>query len=180
VFKAFEASSANVEVDIRTSGAIVNGMLIAGLAREFLAAENLRTDDPNIWVPWQKWLDAYRRIQESLGEDTLYSIGRRVPYSADFPDESMFDVPSALAAIDVAYQRSHRGGEIGEYRYVEAGPGHYQIHCDNPYPNMFDLGIVASLVERFRGKCHFKVALTARGPGKLWDNACVLDVRQVL
>lgn len=178
MWRVFQASSPEVEVDARTVRAVVSGMLIPGLARQLFSG--LALDDvPKIqWVAQQEWLNAYKGIQDNLGADTLYAIGRRIPYSADFPDETMHDVPSALAAIDVAYHRAHRGGEIGVYRYVEVGPEHYQIQCDNPYPNMFDLGIVTSLVERFRRRAPFRVKLTQQGPGKLWDNACMFDVQK--
>jgi len=177
MFQPFQASLSSVEVDGRTSAAVVNGMLIRSLAREFLESEGLQLRPDAPWMPWQSWLNVCRRIQECLGEDTLYAIGRRIPYSAEFPTRQMTDLPSALAAIDVAYRQAHRGGEIGEYRYVPVGPGHYQIHCDNPYPNQLDLGIVTSLVERFRGRDRFEVRIIHKGPGRLWDNACVFDIR---
>lgn len=179
MFKAYEASSPQVEVDGRTVMAVVNGMLVRALARELMEAEGIAEIQPDGWIQQQAWLNVYRAIQENLGADTLYAIGRRIPYSAEFPDEQMHDVPSALAAIDVAYHMAHRGGEIGVYKYVEAGPEHYQIQCDNPYPNVFDLGIVTSLVERFRGRLQFTVRMLPQGKGALWDNACVFDVQRV-
>ncbi|MBE7492719.1 MAG: hypothetical protein HS108_13325 [Planctomycetes bacterium] len=179
MYRVYQASSPQVEVDGRTVMAVVNGMLVRALARELLEAEGIVDVQPRSWLSQQAWLNVYRAIQENLGADTLYAIGRRIPYSAEFPDEQMQDVPSALAAIDVAYHMAHRGGEIGVYKYVEAGPDHYQIQCDNPYPNVFNLGIVTSLVERFRGRMQFAVRMLPQGKGTLWDNACILDVQRV-
>jgi len=179
MFRVYEASSPKVEVDGRTVVAVVNGMLVRPLARELMEAEGIRNVSPGDWIPKQAWLNVCRSVQENLGADTLYAIGRRIPYSAEFPDEQMHDVPSALAAIDVAYHMAHRGGEIGVYKYVEAGPEHYQIQCDNPYPNVLDLGIVTSLVERFRGRLQFKVRMLPQPRGTLWDNACIFDVHRV-
>ncbi|MBX3475375.1 MAG: hypothetical protein KF754_13425 [Planctomycetes bacterium] len=179
MYRAYEASSPQVQVDGRTVVAVLNGMLVRALARELMEAEGLANVQPGDWLSQQSWLNVYRAIQENLGADTLYSIGRRIPYSAEFPDEQMHDVPSALAAIDVAYHMAHRGGEIGQYKYVELGPDHFQIQSDNPYPNVFDLGIVTSLVERFRGRVQYAVRMLPQGKGALWDNACVFDVQRV-
>ncbi len=175
MFKAFQASSPTVEVDGRTVVAVSSGILVGAVARELLATAGLEHVKPEGWYPQQAWLNVYRAIQDNLGPDTLYSIGRRIPYSAEFPDEQMFDVPSALAAIDVAYHTAHRGGEIGMYRYVEVGMDHYQIQCDNPYPNVFDLGIIESLVERYRGRLQFDVNLN-RGTNHSDDNACTIEI----
>ncbi|MBX3459164.1 MAG: hypothetical protein KF696_04230 [Planctomycetes bacterium] len=176
MFRAFVASSPEVEVDGRTVVAVTGGILVGAVARELLASCGLERVEPEGWYQQQAWLDVYRAIHEHLGADTLYSIGRRIPYSAEFPDEQMFDVPSALAAIDIAYHNAHRGGEIGVYRFVEVGMDHYQVQCDNPYPNVFDLGIAESLVERFHGRMQFKVELhQAQGD----DNACVIDIVRV-
>ncbi|MCC6465272.1 MAG: hypothetical protein IT463_08040 [Planctomycetes bacterium] len=175
MLRVFEASSPRVEVDGRTVLAVVNGMLVGSVAQELLEAQGLSGVKPEAWYPQQAWLNVYRAINDELGPDTLYSIGRRIPQSAEFP-EQMYDVPTALSAIDVAYHKAHRNGEIGEYRYLELGLDHYQIHCDNPYPNIFDLGIVTSLVERFRGRLQFRITMLQRGAGRLWDNACAFDI----
>jgi hypothetical protein len=179
VFRAFVASSPEVEVDGRTVLAVSSGILVASVARELFESCGLGAIEPMGWFSQQKWLDVYRCINDQLGPDTLYSIGRRIPYSAEFPDEQMIDVPSALAAIDVAYHTAHRGGEIGHYKYVEQGLDHYEIHCDNPYPNEFDLGIITSLVERFHGRLQFetRVKLAARNPAQ--DNACIIEIVRV-
>lgn len=179
MFKVFQASSPDVEVDGRTGVAVVNGMLIRSVARELLTWSGMSIEALEGWMPWQPWLDLYRNIYQSLGPDTLYFIGRRIPYSAEFPGKTMADVPTALQAINVAYHQAHRGGEIGSYRFARRGADHYQVHCDNPYPNEFDLGIVTSLVERYRGRSQYRVRMGKR-PGKLWDNGCVLDVQQVI
>src|SRR5690606_28598249 len=103
-------------------------------------------------------------------------IGRRIPYSAEFPDDQMHDVPTALASIDVAYHNAHRGGEIGHYKFVEIGLDHYEIHCDNPYANEFDLGIIRSLVERFHGRFQFEVNVKVHAEKPDEDNACVFEI----
>lgn len=179
MFRAFIASSAEVEVDGRTVLAVTSGILVASVARELLESCGMVNVEPAGWFSHQKWLDVYHKIHDHLGPDTLYSIGRRIPYSADFPAEQMVDVATALQAIDVAYHNAHRGGEIGHYKYVEMGLDHYEIHCDNPYPNELDLGIITSLVERFHGRLQFetRVKLPARNPAE--DNACIIEIVRV-
>lgn len=176
MFKVFQASSADVEVDGKTVVAVTSGILVRAVANEMLASAGLRDVRHDSWYPQQPWLGVYRSIHEHLGPDTLYSIGRRIPYAADFPAEQMRDVGSALAAIDVAYHMAHRGGEIGHYRFVEAGLDHYEVHCDNPYPNEFNLGIIASLVERFRGRHQYEVRYQKPASNPAEDNACIIEV----
>lgn len=179
VFKAYQASSPEAEVDGRTVLIVSGGMLVQAVARELLETEGLDLVKPAGWYPMQSWLNIYRRISERLGTDTLFSIGRRVPYAADFPVERMFDVPSALAAIDVAYHLSHRNGEIGHYLFVDREPGRYEIHCDTPYNNDFNLGIVTSLTERYRGRDKYGVRMKHRPADPRKDNACIIEVFRV-
>ena len=163
-------------MDGRTVLAVSSGMLVGAVARELLESCGLSSIQPAEWYSQQAWLDVYRKIHDYLGPDTLYSIGRRFPYSAQFPDEQMFDVPSALQSIDVAYHHAHRGGEIGEYKYVEVGLDHYEIRCNNPYPNQFDIGIIASLVERFHGRLQFRVNMKQPAAQPDQNNACVVEI----
>jgi hypothetical protein len=176
MFKAFQASSPKVEVDGSTVVAVTSGIIVGAVARELLSAAGLADVHQGGWYPHQLWLNVYRSIHDHLGADTLYSIGRRIPYSADFPAQRMVDVATALAAIDAAYQTAHRGGDIGEYRFVEVGQDHYEIRCDNPYPNEFDLGIVTSIVELYRGRNQYQIQFASRPTDPLIDNACVIEI----
>jgi hypothetical protein len=179
MFKVFVAHSPEVEVDGATMLADVSGMLIAPVARHLLAAEGLGSVRPGHWYNQQAWLNVYRAIHEHLGDDSLYAIGRRIPYAADFPAEQMYDVPSALAAIDYAYHNSHRGGEIGHYRFVERGRDDFEVHVVTPYPSQFNLGIVSSLVERYRGRMHYHVSLRVKPANPHQDNTCIIGVAAV-
>jgi hypothetical protein len=178
-FRLYQAAAQGIEVAGQTMVAVTSGILVGSVARELLAREGLQDIQADGWYPQQKWLNVYRSIGEYLGADTLYSIGRRIPYSADFPDEAMTDVPTALAAIDVAYHTAHRGGEIGHYRFVEVGLDHFEMHCANPYPNEFDLGIITAMIERYRGRMHFDVRLESPAVDPYVNNACVIGIRRV-
>jgi hypothetical protein len=179
MFKEFVAHSPDIEVDGATMLADVGGMLISPVARHLIYTHGLGDVQPGRWYQQQAWLNVYRSIREHLGDDTLYAIGRRIPYAADFPAEQMYDVPSALSAIDYAYHNSHRGGEIGHYRFVERGRDDYEVHVDTPYPNEFNLGIVSSLVERYRGRIHYHVGIRIAPANPAQDNACVIGVVSV-
>lgn len=179
MFKAFKASSPQVEVYGRTILAVVDGILIGAVRRELFESCGLDAIQPDGWYSQELCLKVYRCIQENLGSDSLNSIGRRIPYNANFPSDQMHDVPTALASIDVAYRNVHRGGDIGHYKYVEIGPDHFEIQCDNPYPNELDLGIITSLVERFRGRTQYKVSIKSPPTDPHDDNSCVFEIFSV-
>jgi hypothetical protein len=179
VFKAFQASSPQVEVDGRSVLANTDGILVGAVRRELFMSCGLHTMEPQGWSSQQQWLDVYRMINDNLGPDTLFSIGRRIPYHADFPADQMHDVPTALASINVAYHNAHRGGEIGHYKFVSRDTHHFEVHCDNPYPNEFDMGIIMSLVERFRGRNQYQVRIKSYPDNPLEDNSCVFEVLTV-
>lgn len=151
IFRPFEASSPDVEVDGRSVESVISGMMLRSVGLELLRRHGIEPSASRRWFSMQAWLNVFRTISERLGPDTLYSIGHRIPVVADFPAETMKDVASALRSIDIAYHNSHRNGEIGCYQFIENGDGSYVIRCNNPYPCDFDLGIIHALVERYRG-----------------------------
>jgi hypothetical protein len=176
VFRPFEASSSAVQVDGRTVLSVISGIMIRSVGQELLRREGLSELTSDGWFPQQAWLNVFRVISERLGTDTLYSIGYRIPTSAEFPDHAMKDLATALQSIDIAYQNSHRNGEIGCYEYRQVGEDCYQVRCNNPYPCDFDLGIISSLVERFRGSQLFTVAHVPGACRKLGGADCRYQV----
>jgi hypothetical protein len=179
MFRPFEASSPEVQVDGRTILAVVNGIMIRSVANELLAREGLSAIQPEAWYSQQAWLNVYRRIAEKLGSDALFAIGTRIPYYAEFPTERMRDVPTALQAIDHAYHTAHRGGEIGVYAYSQPEPGIHELRCANPYPCDFDMGIIHSLIERFRGSQQYMLEHVAGSCRKRGDAECRYRVRRL-
>ncbi len=179
MFRPFEASSSQVQVDGRTVLAVISGMMIPGVGAALLAQEGLRDIQTDAWISQQAWLNVFRNISQRLGADTLYSVGYRIPYAAEFPSERMRDVPTALQSIDIAYHTAHRGGEIGCYEYSELDGGTHQIRCVNPYPCDFDLGIISSLVERFRGSQQYSVGHAPGGCRKRGDAHCCYHITRL-
>ncbi|MCC6572799.1 MAG: hypothetical protein IT462_03320 [Planctomycetes bacterium] len=149
-YKPFVAPSPKNMIVGRSMNTFIDGVMIRGVAREILAREGLEEIDPGAMYPQQKGLDVMRRIAEKIGAETLFSIGYRVPYNAEFPD-SIRDVRSALGSINPAYRLAVLGTNIGRYEFSEPEQGRYEVLCENPYPCDFDLGIVTALVERYRG-----------------------------
>jgi len=176
VFRPFEASSPAVEVDGRTVLSVISGMMIRSVGVELLRREGLDSIKADGWLSQQAWLNVFRVISERLGPDTLYSIGYRIPTSADFPGHLMKDVATALQSIDIAYHTAHRHGEIGCYEYSQLQDGTYHIRCNNPYPCDFDLGIISSLVERFRGSQLYSVTHVPGACRKLGGAECRYQV----
>lgn len=151
--------------------------MIRGVALELMAREGLDHIQPEEWYSQQKALNVVRNVEQALGEDTLYSIGYRIPYHAVFPD-TMRDVESALRSINPAYHMSVRGKNIGRYDFFLRKPGVFEIECENPYPCSFDMGIVASLVDRFRGSRFYRVS-HGNGPCRARGGAwCTVRVEE--
>ncbi|BDU77027.1 hypothetical protein [Mesoterricola sediminis] len=148
--RTFEAASQAVEVNGETVLAIVSGLPFGpAQALRVLAAHGIRDPQPGQWFRQQAWLDAFREIAATLGPNTLYAIGRKIPDQARFP-APITSLHRALAAIDEAYRLNHRGGPIGAYRFEADGPGRALLVCDNPYPSDFDRGIITAMAERHR------------------------------
>ncbi len=159
------AASHKVEVTGETVLSIVKGMMFGeDRAQRVLAAHGIRDPQPGIWYRQQDWLDAFQEIAQTLGPNTLFSIGQKIPEQAKFPP-SIDTLEKGLAAIDVAYQMNHRGGPIGSYRFVPAGERRALIICDNPYPSDFDRGIITAMANRMKPAGSFvSVALDPERP----------------
>ena len=160
----FKAFNDKVEVNGQTVLSVVNGMGAFHNASLRILKEN-GIDNPvkDQWYPQQAWLNAFRKIHDSIGDSTLYTIGKSIPENAEFPPE-IDDIYKALAAIDVAYHMNHRiGGSvmfdpatgtmlegIGHYQYEKVSDRKVRIICNNPYPSEFDRGIITAMAEKFR------------------------------
>jgi hypothetical protein len=148
----FKAFSDGVEVNGETVLSIVDGMgAMKFMAMKILKEAGIIDPKPGQWYRQQAWLDAFRKISESVGANTLSQIGQKIPENAQFPPQ-IDTIEKALAAIDVAYHMNHRGGEIGRYEYSSDGPNKATLVCTNPYPCNFDRGIILAMARRFGPK----------------------------
>ena len=148
----FKAFSPNVEVNGETVLSIVDGMgAMKTVAKKILDDAGIRDPKPGQWFKQQAWLDAFQKISESVGPNTLSLIGQKIPENAQFPP-AIDTIEKGLSAIDVAYHMNHRGGEIGHYEYKAQGPSKAAMVCANPYPCDFDRGIITAMARRFAPK----------------------------
>lgn len=148
----FKAFSAGVEVNGETVLSVVSGMgSMKTMALGFLEEQGIKDPKPGQWFEQQAWLNAFKKIGDSVGANTLYAIGQKIPESAQFPSD-IDTIGKALSAIDVAYHINHRGGEIGHYNFEAEEPDRATLECANPYPCEFDFGIVSAMTKRFAPK----------------------------
>jgi hypothetical protein len=148
----FVGMSTTAQVNGETVYSLVDGMgTFKAKALEILAENGIKDPKPGQWFPQQKWLDAFKKISEALGQNTLFSIGMKIPENAKFPPE-IDNITKALQAIDVAYHMNHRNGEIGHYNFESFGPKSAKMVCKNPFPCAFDRGIITAMAKRFKPK----------------------------
>jgi len=146
----FRAFDRRVEVNGETIRAFIDGMgAFKRKGSELLAAHGIADPQPGRWYLQQSWLDAFKEIADTVGIQTLYAIGQKIPEDAQLPPQ-IDSLNKALPAIDVAYHMNHRGGEIGHYQVAEKAAKSFKLVCTNPYPCDFDRGIIAAFCQRFR------------------------------
>jgi len=80
------------------------------------------------WYPQQAWLNSFETIAEDLEPHLLDRLGEQIPTIADWP-ASIASMPDALQSIDDAYQRNHRGGDIGSYRFEQLDDRTGRVVC---------------------------------------------------
>lgn len=145
----FIAFAENVEVNGQTVLSVVEGMpVIRQQAIEILARYGIQDPQPGEWYSQQAWLNAFKEIAQTIGPNTLYQIGVKIPDNAQFPPD-IDSLHKGLASIDIAYHMNHRGGEIGHYELGEVQERQAVIVCHNPYPCDFDRGIITAIGRRF-------------------------------
>jgi hypothetical protein len=146
----FVAFAPTVQVRGEAVLAVLDGMGSAkDKALDILADNNIHDPKAEMWYLQRNWLSAFQQISETLGEDTLVAIGRKIPANALCPPQ-IDSIEEALQAIDVGYHMSHRGGDIGSYEFQSTGPRSAKMVCRNPYPCVLDRGIIEAMVARFK------------------------------
>ena len=146
----FKAFAPGVEVNGETVLSIVDGMgVFKNAAFKILSENGISDPKPGNFYSQQAWLNAFKQISATVGSNTLFSIGQKIPENAQFPPE-INSIDKALAAIDVAYHMNHRGGEIGNYNFEKTGDKSAKMICNNPYPCDFDRGIIEAMTKKFK------------------------------
>jgi hypothetical protein len=145
----FKAYSPKVEVNGETVLSVVDGLgAFKNTAMRLLKESGIDNPTPGQWYLQQNWLDCFRMISEKLGQSTLQLIGEAIPKNAKWPP-MVNSIETALGSIDIAYHMNHRNGEIGNYKFQMNGKREATVQCTDPYPDAFDLGIIASAATKF-------------------------------
>lgn len=145
----FKVFTPGVQVNGQTVLSIVEGMgLFKERALRILAENSISNPQPEQWYSQQAWLNAFKTIAETIGQATLYQIGKKIPENAIWPPD-IDSIEKALASIDTAYHLNHRGGEIGHYTFTPAADRSGKMVCHNPYPCDFDRGLVEAIARKF-------------------------------
>jgi hypothetical protein len=115
------------------------------------------------WYPMGRWLTAFDSLVQTVGQNVVFDIGLAVPKHAALPPD-VKDIHASIRAVDVGYHMNHRlNGRvmfdpstgkmlegIGHYGY-QAQPGERRIvsACENPYPCIFDQGILTAFARKY-------------------------------
>lgn len=150
----YEAFDRNVEVNGQTVLMIIEEAMglfsddYRNRAFTALAEEGISEPAPDEWYPQQAWLNAFETIANDLQPHVLNRLGEELPNVADWPND--FDsVPAGLQSIGDAYQRNHRGGEIGTYQFNQIDDQTGEVTCNNPYPCQFDRGLIRGVAQKY-------------------------------
>lgn len=168
-FKAFERG---IKVNGITVMSIVHGLgSLNKLAEVFFLQVGLPSPKKIVidlgWYSQQKWLNVLKLVEEIIGENILYKIGRKIPKNLFFSSEDD-TIEEALKSINIAYHMNHRN-ERGEILYDPTRPsdrimlegiGHYWFKnspvknqiimvCKNPYPCALDRGVITAIAKNF-------------------------------
>lgn len=178
----YEAFDQRVEVN----GRIVRTVVEEGMgkfAAEYrdravaaLAEEGIESPAPDEWYPQQAWLNAFEAIVADLQPHVLDRLGEQIPEVAPWPND-YGSVPEGLRSTDEAYQRNHRGGDIGYYRFERTGEQAGEVTCYTPYPCLFDRGLIRGVAQKYAPVGGFvyleETGGTCRRDG---DDTCVYTV----
>lgn len=178
----FEAFDSDVEVHGRTILNVVEGALANFSeayqlrARDALTENGIEDPAPDEWYPQQAWLNSFKAIADDLEPHLLDRLGEQIPPTVDWPS-GISGVEEGLAAIDDAYQLNHRGGDIGYYRFEPGDDQNGNLIARNPYPCLFDRGLVRAVAQRYAPVESFvfveEAGDSCRREG---DNACTYTV----
>ena len=145
--------------EVEVSGEVVSAFMAAfpqgteplGLA--VLEGHGIRAPAPEKWYPLQSFLDAVKELELRISPEMLRRVGEQIAKRAKLPADGKH-LEDVLPAVDKAFQRNYRGGEIGHYEFrnegFSAGLHSIKVICENPYPCVLDQGAIEGLTKRFK------------------------------
>ena len=138
---------------------VYKSFLIKAVAREFMTRHGLGTISVDDWYPMQSYLSMLQDVRDELGEESLYSLGRAIPYVIDVDPALLRNVETVLEGVNIAYYSVHKGGDLGSYKVEKIGMDCYHMICNTPYDHTLDHGILVSFIERAKARGEWKVDL---------------------
>lgn len=144
----FVAFDSNVEISPRAIQAVFRGISLASdkISTEAIFQKyGLFPLDETTWFPQQNCLDMLREL--SFHTD-LVAVGMQIPDPTLFPQVNT--VAEALNLINAGYQKDHRGGVSGEYRFIQIDNSAGRLICHNPYPADMDFGLLYALLKHYQ------------------------------
>ena len=142
-----------------------------------VAVHKLDVNDlrPDHFILVQRWLDALREIQDTLGYEKVRCVGRTIIEAGHFPPQ-FTDAESILLALDEIYYLNHRGN-VGHYFAKRLSDGSIVVRCETPYPRTFEYGLIDGICRHPRIGGGFIVQYD---PGPIAGHVtCTLRVRRV-
>lgn len=150
--------------------------LLPDLGRRIVEKHALSIEDmrPDLFIPVQRWLDALREIQDSIGSQKLREVGRNIIENAEIPS-SFTNAESILLALDQIYYLNHKG-DVGHYIVSRKSDSVIEVRCETPYPRMFERGLIEGICSHKRAGGRFTVDYVP-GP-TTGDLTCTLLVQR--
>jgi hypothetical protein len=146
------------------------------LGQRLIEKHKLQLEDlsPEKFILVQRWLDALREIQDSVGPNILHRVGMAIIENASFPP--VFDnIDAVFSQMDAIYYVNHQG-DVGHYR-TRKKKDVWEVRCETPYPRQFEHGVVEGACRnpQFNGGKRFHIEYVDGPPNS--DLTCTLFVR---
>lgn len=117
-------------------------------ARDALTEYGIEAPEPEGWYPQEAELNAFEAMADELEPHILDRVGEQIPDAAEWPND-ISSVEEGLRSINEAYQLNHRGGDIGYYRFEKINERTGAVECKNPYPCLFDRGLIRAVARQY-------------------------------
>ena len=134
------------------SGGDVLSMLAAtGAFRK--TAEQLLTDHQIVdvhageWYPLGAYADVMRELEQGVGPNTLFRIGKEIPSHITLPP-GLDTFERVAASFGPAFAMNHRNAGNGRIDYEITGPDSATIVSGTPYPCDFDRCVILGFFQK--------------------------------
>lgn len=146
----YQVQDENTQVHAGSAKVILEGLAHYRYLREELIQEyGLHSYEG--WHPMSKALSMFKKLEEMLGPEAIYSIGKSIPIKMGF-NPAIHSLKEALTWIDELYHQFLKGGEAGAYLLDEYDEDRQRalIRSTTPYPTELEFGIIESVANHYR------------------------------